>query len=323
MNCFLVPKAGIEPARSRLHRFLRPTRLPIPPPRHKGKRSSHYATACWFAQVVLGRNSIQKDSGYATVSYMQTPDLSFLVALADEADLISSHYFRQRDLSVQSKADFSPVSEADLEIETKIRQFCETSFPDLGIVGEEFGGRCDASRVQLIVDPIDATRNFVRGLPFFATLLALSVGGEIVASVVSAPVLQSRWVASLGAGSLLNRDPIYVSKINMLATSQCFHGSLFGNEAGTLPIEPVLKLLSSTSRQRGVGDFYGHMLVAMGCGEFCVDFGLKPWDIAALKLIVEEAGGKATNSDGGFSLEKDSLICSNGLVHSQVLDFLQ
>lgn len=177
-------------------------------------------------------------------------------------------------------------------------------------------------RLRVIIDPIDGTRNFVRGIPFIATLLAIELDGQIIAGLVSNPIQREQWGAELGAGATYNGSPIRVSSIAELASSQAFHGSIYGPEAEGLPRDNVLGILSQTHRQRAMGDFYGHMLVSSGAGEFSLDFGLKPWDIAPLKIIVEEAGGRVTNFDGGFSLEVGSLLCSNGVLHDRLLGML-
>ena len=248
--------------------------------------------------------------------------LATLHAMADEADAIALSYFQNTTLRVEDKPDHSPVSEADLAIETRIRELSIRALPGYTIWGEEFGLENPTASHKLIIDPIDATRNFIRGLPFFATLLAIEEEGCIVAGLVSAPATQDRWCAAVHQGAYHNNQRIHVSTTSDLSQSQAFYGSLYGSEAETLPLNTVLNLLSKTSRQRGIGDYYGHMLTAMGCGEFTLDFGLKPWDIAPIKIIVEEAGGKVTNLNGEFSLKNGDIVTSNGTLHSTLLDFL-
>jgi histidinol-phosphatase len=174
----------------------------------------------------------------------------------------------------------------------------------------------------LIIDPIDATRNFVRGIPIFATLLAIEQESEIVAGLVSAPALSARWSAARGSGAFAGSRPIRVSRVSDLARSQIFHGSLGGAEAKRLP--PGLPtLIRATERQRGLGDFYQHVLVAEGAGEVAIDPVMFPWDIAALQVIVEEAGGRATTLQGERSVYGGSLVCSNGLLHEEALRILR
>ena len=301
---------------------------------------------------------------------MTTSYLALLQEAVIETDAIARHYYTKRDFVVSQKADLSPVTIADQEIEQTLTRFFRKHLPDADILGEEYG-ESDLSRrapgasraldpdglgnpapssaagatgiqraepfgikkiasaeprqgrLRIIIDPIDGTRNFIRGIPLFATLLAIECDGEIIAGLVSNPIQREQWGAELGAGATYNGSPIHVSSVADLAASQVFHGSLYGSEAEGLPREKVLGVLSQTHRQRGMGDFYGHMLVASGAGEFSLDFGLKPWDLAPLKIIVEEAGGKVTNRDGGFSLTNGSLVCSNGVLHRDVLTALQ
>jgi histidinol-phosphatase len=253
-----------------------------------------------------------------------TENLSKLHQLADEADKIARHYFGQSKLDVQEKSDQSPVSQADLDIETMIRKQSTSLFPNLAILGEEFGA-CDPSApLKLIIDPIDGTRNFVRGLPWFATLLAVEENGVITAGLVSSPITQERWWAQKNNGAFMSSAFVSHKRLNVSSISewneaQVFHGSLYGSEAALTP-PSLLKVLSLSARQRGVGDYLAHMLVAMGCGECALDFGLKAWDIAPLKIIGEEAGGTVTNADGGFSLYTPSLISTNGHFHAQILE---
>ena len=251
-----------------------------------------------------------------------TSYIDFLHKISDEADSISTYYFvRQKELAITHKENGSPVSLADLEIEKKIHLHTSKTFQNWGIWGEELGPFNIAKDIVLIVDPIDATRNFIRQIPLFATLLAIQVEGKIVAGMVSSPIHRERWWAQKNQGAFFNNNPIHVSKVKTLAKSQLFYGSLFGCEAATVP-QTIHHLLSKTDRQRGLGDYYSHALVAMGSGECSVDFGLQPWDMAPFKIIVEEAGGKVTHLNGSFDLRQDSLICSNGLFHKEILEIL-
>ena len=171
---------------------------------------------------------------------------------------------------------------------------------------------------RLIVDPIDATANFARGIPIFATLLALEHDGQIVAGLVSAPALQRRWHAARGEGAFCGERRLRVSAVSKLEDAQAFHGSLAGGEA--VPNTPkVTALVERTWRQRGVGDFYQHMLVAEGCGELAIDPVVAPWDVAPLGIIVEEAGGKATTVAGETDIYGGSLVSSNGILHDEAL----
>jgi histidinol-phosphatase len=244
--------------------------------------------------------------------------LPFLHELADAADSISTPYFRRTDLSVERKPDRSLVTTADLEIETAMRDLVAKRHPELGVFGEEHGELASKSGARLIVDPIDATANFARGIPIFATLLAIEDDGEIVAGMVSAPALHQRWHAARGQGAFCGTRRLSVSRVRTMEDAQIFHGSLAGAEAvpGT---ERIPGLLQQSWRQRGVGDFWQHVLVAEGCGEIAIDPIVKPWDIAPLQVIVEEAGGLATTVQGERSIYGGSLLCSNGALHAAAL----
>lgn len=249
-----------------------------------------------------------------------TPEswIPILSELADAADGISTRYFRSGGLMVETKPDRSLVTKADLEVEAKIREIMASRFPDVGIFGEEGGQDRSSSDTWLIVDPIDATSNFARGIPIFATLLAIEHEGEVVAGFVSAPMLQSRWRAARGHGAFSGERRLRVSAVRELSDAQVFHGSLAGIEAVPNTAR-VPELLAKSWRQRGIGDFYQHMLVAEGCGEIALDPIVMPWDIAPLQIIVEEAGGLATTVGGERNIRGGSLITSNGHLHADAL----
>lgn len=242
--------------------------------------------------------------------------LAFLLGLADRSEPIARRWFRRGDLDVSLKADQSPVTAADLDIERELRTAALAVHPDLGLIGEEYGAT-DAKPVSLILDPIDGTANFARGIPIFASLLALQIGQEIVAGVASAPALNTRWYAARGCGAFRDGHPIRVSAIDRLDQAQVFHGGMAGAErTGELP--GMLPLLRASRRQRGFGDFYQHVLVAEGAGEVAIDVGLAPWDIAALVVVTEEAGGRATTLAGRRDIHGRSLLTSNGRLHETV-----
>lgn len=244
--------------------------------------------------------------------------LPFLHALADEADAIALRYFRSTDLHVDAKPDRSLVTQADLEVETALRKTTEAEHPEIGIFGEEHGQANAEATTRLIIDPIDATANFARGIPIFATLLAIEADGEVVAGLVSAPALHARWHAARGHGAYSGERRLRVSGVGKLEDAQIFHSSLAGAEAVPNTAK-IPALLDKSWRQRGVGDFYQHMLVAEGCGEIALDPIVMPWDIAPLQVIVEEAGGKATTVGGDRNIRGGSLISSNGLLHETAL----
>lgn len=244
-------------------------------------------------------------------------DLEILHTLANFADEIALKYFNST-IDIRLKSDQTPVTNADTEIETTIRNWMAVHAPSISIYGEEFGGMPLHPHKTLIIDPIDGTSNFMRNIPIFATLLAFWDGTNITSGMVSAPALACRWWASQHHGAFCNTKPIRVSQLTDISKSQCFYGSLFGIEKpDTTP--DIGPLLAQTHRQRGVGDFYSHMLVAQGSGEFALDFGLKLWDMAPLGIIVSEAGGIATHLDGHWNFNSSSCITSNGKFHDRIL----
>ena len=245
----------------------------------------------------------------------------FLAELADRADEIALGRFRAQDLRVDEKPNEGPVSEADLAIEELARRLTAERYPQLGVMGEEHGEREGSSATRLIIDPIDATQNFVRGIPIFATLLAIEDEGTVVASMISAPALGSRWNAAKGAGAFCGGRRLQVSGISRLDRAQIFHGSLGGAEGQKTPAT-LVDLLRRSHRQRGFGDFYQHCLVAEGCGEIALDPIVHAWDIAPLILLVEEAGGRATSLAGTRSIYEGSLLSTNGRLHDEALRVL-
>ena len=233
-------------------------------------------------------------------------DLRLALALADAADAITMRSFRST-FTVRTKADRTPVTEVDEAVERAIRAMLERERPDDGIVGEEFGARGNAAR-RWIIDPIDATKNFIRGIPVFGTLIALE--GEV--GVVSAPALHRRWWASRGEGAFCNGAAIHVSTIDKLDAAM-----LASIE------EPYLPLMRAVGRARGFGDFWSHMLVAEGGLDIGIEPVVNPWDIAAAQVIVEEAGGRFSDFNGESRVDSGDVITSNGLVHEAVLQLMR
>jgi histidinol-phosphatase len=245
--------------------------------------------------------------------------LPFLRELADRADAIAMRYFRAGDLRIDRKPDKSVVTQADLEVEAAIRDLVRVRHPELGVFGEEHGELTGDGQARLIIDPIDATANYARGIPVFATLLGLEHEGEIIAGMVSAPAMRTRWHAARGHGAWCGDRRMHVSGVDVLAEAQIFHGSLAGAEAVPGVTEKIPALLARSKRQRGFGDFYQHLLVADGCGEIALDPVVMPWDIAPLLVIVEEAGGSATTIRGTRGIAGGSLITSNRILHAEAL----
>ncbi len=240
-------------------------------------------------------------------------DLRLALALADEADAITMRSFRT-SFAVRTKADHTPVTEVDEAVERMVRERLQRERPDDAIVGEEFGTDGAAGGRRWIVDPIDATKNFVRGIPVFATLIAL----EGRAGVVSAPALGRRWWAARGQGAFCNGAPIRVSTVDQLAESHLCYDDVPGFEHYGLG-ERFLALARRCWRSRGFGDFWSHMLVAEGAVEIAIEPEVALWDVAAIQVIVEEAGGRFTSLAGETRADGGSAVSTNGRVHNEVL----
>ena len=247
-----------------------------------------------------------------------TEDLSLALELADLADSITTASFRRRGLVVETKPDMTPVTEADRGVERAMRDVLAERRPGDRIVGEEFGDTDGHADRRWIIDPIDGTKNFVRGVPVWATLVALE--GQV--GVVSAPALGRRWWAATGLGAFADGEPIRVSKVEQLADAQVSYGGMEGWEARGGP-ERLMRLTERCWRDRGFGDFWSHMLVAEGACEIGLDPIVSIWDLAALQVIVEEAGGTFTDFKGEPRADGGSAISSNGLVHEAALRILR
>lgn len=243
-------------------------------------------------------------------------DLRLALALADEADAITMQHFQSVTLKVRTKGDRTPVSEADEAVERMIRERLERERPDDGILGEEFGSRGDATR-RWIIDPVDATKNYVRGIPVFATLIAL----DGLVGVVSAPAIGRRWWAARGDGAFCNGTAIHVSSIDTINDAQLCYDDITGFERFGIG-RRFLDLVRRCGRTRGFGDFWSHMLVAEGAVEIAVEPEVAHWDMAAVQVIVEEAGGRFTNLDGEARGDGGSGLSTNGMLHDLVLTAL-
>jgi histidinol-phosphatase len=246
------------------------------------------------------------------------PDLELALSLADAADAITLRHFQSATLAVRTKVDRTPVSEADEAVERALRAILAEQRPDDAIVGEEFGTSGASSR-SWILDPIDATKNYVRGIPVYATLIGLVEGDRPVAGVVSAPALSRRWWAAAGEGAFCNGRTIHVSHIEELSEAHIAYDSVTDfDQAGST--EAFLKLVRRCTRARGFGDFWIHMLVAEGAIEIAVEPAVAPWDMAAVQVIVEEAGGRFTDLRGHARFDGGSGLSTNGLLHEEVLE---
>ena len=248
-------------------------------------------------------------------------DLELALELADAADAITMQHFRSATLAVRTKIDMTPVSEADEAVERMIRARLAAARPDDGIVGEEFGTSGNAAR-RWIVDPIDGTKNYVRGIPVYATLIALAENDTLLAGVVSAPALGRRWSASRGNGAFMNGQPIRTSRIGELAEAHIAYDSVTDfDQHGTT--ERFLALVRQCTRARGFGDFWIHMLVAEGAIEIAIEPQVAAWDVAAIQIIVEEAGGRFSDLGGNARYDGGSALSTNGVLHDRVLEAMR
>jgi histidinol-phosphatase len=237
------------------------------------------------------------------------------LAICDEADRIAMAGFR-RDIVVESKPDRSLVTEADRSIERLARERLRKAFPGCGLVGEEEGTDAADAPVCWYVDPLDATANFARGIPIFATLLAVAVEGEVQFGVASAPALHERWLAWRGGGAWRGDRRIAVSRVTRVEDAHLIYGSE-GLRDGRLPgLDDTLR---AAWRNRGFGDFWGYMLVAEGAAEAMIEVGAHTWDWAAPLVIVEESGGRFSTATGERRIDGLSAVATNGILHEDLL----
>jgi histidinol-phosphatase len=254
-----------------------------------------------------------------------TDDLRLAHLLADDADSISSDRFKALDLHVMTKPDLTPVSDADRAVEESIRRTLSRARSRDAVTGEEEGSTGTSAR-RWIIDPIDGTKNYVRGVPVWATLIALAVEDEVVVSVVSAPQLGRRWWASKDQGSwtgksLMKAARNQVSDVRRLEDASLAYSSLDGwEERGRL--DDMLALMRRCWRTRGYGDFWSYMLLAEGAVDIAAEPELQVYDMAALVPIVTEAGGSFTSLDGDEGPWGGNALATNGHLHDAALSFL-
>jgi histidinol-phosphatase len=239
---------------------------------------------------------------------------------AQRAAQLAFRYF-DNDVAIEWKKDQSPVTIADREAEQLLRTDLLGAFPDDGFLGEEFGAQAGTSGYRWIVDPIDGTRSFVRNIPVWATLVGLTYKDEAIAGVVVAPALGQTWRALRGDGAYRGERRIRVSDVDDLKKATLFYTNLswFARAGKT---QQFLALSAQVQNQRGYGDFWGHMLVAQGSGDVMVEHGVHVWDVAAVKPIVEEAGGRYSDWEGRPDLHRPDVLVSNGKLHEAALRLL-
>jgi histidinol-phosphatase len=254
-------------------------------------------------------------------------DLELALALADIADAITLERYLAEDLAVDTKPDLTPVTEADTAVEHAVRERLAHVRAGDSVLGEEYGASsAPASSRRWIIDPIDGTKNYVRGIPVWATLLALQDGEEMTVGVVSAPAIGRRWWAARGHGAFVadglrsEPRPIRVSAVHELRDAQlCFPGLDDWDDAG---LEGLITLGRQCWRSRGFGDFWSYMLVAEGAAEITCEPVVSLWDLAAPQIVVEEAGGRFTDRAGVRTADGGDAIATNAVLHDAVLSFV-
>jgi histidinol-phosphatase len=265
-------------------------------------------------------------------------DLKLALSLADTADAITLARYRASDLQVQTKPDMTPVSESDKAVELALRERLASERPGDAVIGEEFGGLPEAGFAAggqratsgsaraggrtWVIDPIDGTKSYVRGMDTWSTLIALMVEGVVEVGVVSMPALRKRWWATRGGGAFADGRQIHVSAVREIGDAQLLWSGVQEWDAvggsGRL-----LTLARACWRTRGIGDAWQYMMVAEGAAEIAVDPQVSLWDLAAVSIIVQEAGGRFTSVDGDPGPAAGSGLATNGLVHEAVLDLLR
>jgi histidinol-phosphatase len=263
------------------------------------------------------------------MSYTRGNDLALALRLADAADSITLARYQSIDLIVSTKPDNTPVTDADKASEEAIRALLKSHRPDDGIVGEEFGSDSAGADRYWVIDPIDGTKNFLRGVPTWATLIGLmekqSDGSEtVVVGVVSAPALFRRWYASEGNGAFVSVNKAAPEKISVSQVSEIKDASIAYSDfiGWNDRLAPFQELMAQAWRTRGIGDFWSHMLVAEGAVDVAVEPSLAIWDMAALDIIVREAGGRFTNVAGIDGSLGGSGLSTNAAIHQKIVDKL-
>lgn len=255
-----------------------------------------------------------------------SPDLTLAGRLADAADKITSARFRAQDLRVSSKPDRTPVTDADTAVEDAIRELITAERPADTVAGEERGGSASAAGRVWVLDPIDGTKNFLRGNPVWATLIALVEDGRPVVGMVSAPLLGRRWWASAGGGAWLRDDAgehrLSVSRVSELSDAYVSTTDL-GAWTEYHSRAAYLAFLDACWESRAFGDFWHHCLVAEGSLEVAAEPIVNPWDVAAAQVLVTEAGGRFTDLTGAERFDAGTALSTNGVVHDAALDLLR
>ena len=263
------------------------------------------------------------------MSFSRGNDLALAIRLADAADSITLARYQSIDLVVTTKPDNTPVTDADKATEEALRALLKNHRPDDGIVGEEFGNDAGSAERYWVIDPIDGTKNFLRGVPTWATLIGLiekqSDGREVVVvGVVSAPALFRRWHASEGHGAFVSVNKAAPKRISVSQVSEVKDASISYSDfiGWGERLAPFQELMAAAWRTRGIGDFWSHMLVAEGAVDVAVEPSLALWDMAALDIIVREAGGRFSNVAGADGSLGGSGLSTNSAIHQKIVDKL-
>jgi histidinol-phosphatase len=268
---------------------------------------------------------------------MHDDDLQLALSLADIADAITLARYRAADLRVETKPDMTPVSESDKAVELALRELLASERPQDGVIGEEFGGVPEAGvdaggqgatsgsdragRRTWVIDPIDGTKSYVRGMDTWSTLIALMVDGVVTLGVVSMPAVGKRWWATRGGGAFADGRRIQASAIRELRDAQLLWSGVHEWDA-VGRTDRLLTLARACWRTRGIGDAWQYMMVAEGAAEIAVDPEVTLWDVAAVSIVVEEAGGRFTSVDGVPGPGGGSGLATNGLLHDSALSLL-
>jgi histidinol-phosphatase len=257
---------------------------------------------------------------------MGQDDLRLALRLADRADALTRDRFGALDLRVDTKPDLTPVTDADRAVEADLRELLGRERPDDSVVGEEFGGTATFTGRQWIIDPIDGTKNFVRGVPVWASLIALLNDGVPVVGVVSAPALQRRWWAARDQGAFVSVDGVPPRRLSVSSVAQLDSASLsFSSLSGWAQRglrDRFIELTDAAWRVRAYGDFFSYCLLAEGAVDIAAEPEVSVWDLAALDILVREAGGTFTGLDGSAGPHNGDALATNGLLHERVLRIL-
>ena len=250
-------------------------------------------------------------------------DLEVALELAQRADAITLDRFGALDLRIDTKPDLTPVTDADEAVEADLRAVLARERPDDQVLGEEYGGAAAFSGRQWVIDPIDGTKNFVRGVPVWASLIALLEDGVPVVGVVSAPALNRRWWAAAGLGAFAAVGGAAPRRLSVSAVAELSSASLsFSSLSGWADLgrrDAFIGLTDAVWRVRGYGDFFSYCLVAEGAVDIAAEPEVKLWDLAPLDILIREAGGKFTGLDGSPGPHGGTAVATNGLLHDEVL----